>query len=155
MIGIQVTVTEDQNRITVFHRIPGMAANALQRLFHFTFAPGGVESDVDGVGLEMGMINMLQFAQLLIAQHRLADLYHAAMLRAFLQQIEGFTDKGLQGHDHLFTDRVDRRVGHLGEELLEIVGQMLRLIGQHRQGVIGAHGTQGLLGRADHIGKNQ
>ncbi len=59
-------------------------------------------------------------------------------------------DGGVHGHDQLFTDGVDRRVGDLSEELLEIVVKKLRSIGEHSQGRVRAHRTDGFVSARGH-----
>jgi hypothetical protein len=54
--------------------------------------------------------------------------------------------------DDLLADRVDRRVGHLGEELLEIIVEQARLVGEHRERGVVAHGADGLDAVLGHRG---
>ncbi len=54
-------------------------------------------------------------------------------------------DRRLDGHDDLLADGVDRRVGDLGEELLEVAVEQLRPLGEHRERRVVAH-------RADRLG---
>ena len=48
------------------------------------------------------------------------------------------------GGNQLFTNRVQRRIGDLGEKLLEVVVEELRLVGKHGQRRVGAHGAHRL-----------
>jgi hypothetical protein len=67
-------------------------------------------------------------------QHRL--VHFQAQRRVGLvdaEQVGIRADEGHQRHDDLFADRIDRRVRHLGEQLLEIAVERLVLVGQHRQ----------------------
>ncbi len=57
----------------------------------------------------------------------------AAVERRLLEEVLLGADGRLERHDQLLADRVDRRVGHLGEELLEVVEQQLRPVGQARR----------------------
>ena len=54
-------------------------------------------------------------------------------------------DGGLQGHDHRLAQRVDGRVGHLGELLAEPVVERALLPGEHGHGGVVAHGADRLL----------
>ena len=45
-----------------------------------------------------------------------------------LKQITLRANEALQRHDHLLADRIDRRVGDLGEKLFEIVVDQPRLV---------------------------
>ena len=60
------------------------------------------------------------------------------------EQVRPRADHRDQRHHQLLADRIDRRVGDLGEVLLEIVVEQLGLVGQHGDRRVGAH-------RADRI----
>ena len=60
------------------------------------------------------------------------------------QQVRPRPDHRDQRHHQLLADRIDRRVGDLGEVLLEVVVEQLRLARQHGERRVGAH-------RADRI----
>ncbi len=64
---------------------------------------------------------------------------HIAVLRHFLQQIAVPAQIDSRGSHHLLADRVDRRIGHLREELLEVMEQRMVRSGQHRNRRIHAH----------------
>ena len=80
-----------------------------------------------------------QLLQLLVEQHRRAQLDLPGRLGLGVEQVALGTDGGLDRHDDLFPDGVHRRVGHLREQLLEVVEQRLRPVRQHRQRRVGAH----------------
>ena len=63
----------------------------------------------------------------------------AAVLRGLIEQVLLPPDEGPQRGDQFLADGVQRRVGHLGEKLLEVVIKQLVLIGEHGQGRIVAH----------------
>ena len=52
--------------------------------------------------------------------------------------------EGLGAYDDLLADRVDGRVRDLGEELLEVVIQELRLVREHGERRVVAHGADGV-----------
>ena len=78
----------------------------------------------------------------------------AARLRPGLEQIALGSDRRLRRHDDLFADRVDGRIGDLREELLEVVEEELRSLGQHGEWRVGPHRTHGLVARGRH-GRDQ
>ena len=67
-----------------------------------------------------------------------------------VEQVALGADAGAQRHDDRLADRVDRRVGDLREQLLEVAEQRRALIGEHRQRRVVAHRADRLLGRARH-----
>ena len=52
--------------------------------------------------------------------------------------------------DQLLADRVERRVRHLREELLEVLVEQPRLVREHRQRRVGAHRADRLLAARRH-----
>ncbi len=71
-------------------------------------------------------------------------------LGAGLQEVALGPDRHLGGHDDLFADGVDRRVGDLGEELLEVRVEQLRPFREHCQCLVVAHGADRLGTRGGH-----
>ena len=60
-----------------------------------------------------------------------------------------------QAHDQFLPDGVDGRVGHLGEQLLEIIEQERRLSGEDGQRRVISHGAEGLRAFQHHGTDNQ
>ena len=57
-----------------------------------------------------------------VVQHRLIDFEAQRRIDVVdIEQVRLGADEGHQGHHHLFTDRIDRRIGHLSKKLTEIV----------------------------------
>ena len=77
-----------------------------------------------------------------------------AVLRRLIQEIALASDEAGERHDQLFANRIDGRIGHLGEELLEVVEKQLRLVGQARQRRVRAHGADRLLALRSHRSEN-
>ncbi len=71
-----------------------------------------------------------------------------------VEQVGPRPDEGHERHDELLADRVDRRVRHLREVLLEISVQQLRPVGQGRERRVGAHRADRLLAHLGH-GRHQ
>ena len=69
----------------------------------------------------------------------MVQLDQARLVRAFGQDVGVRAEEGHERHDQFFANRVDRRVGDLGEELLEVPVEELRLLRQHRERLVGAH----------------
>ena len=66
------------------------------------------------------------------------------------QQVAFGTDEAFQRHDDLFPRRIDRRVGHLGKQLFEVVVGHARLIAEHGKRRIVTHRTERVFFRANH-----
>ena len=78
------------------------------------------------------------------------DLDPAAGLRRLVHQVGLRADVGHQRHHELLADRIDRRIRHLREQLLEILEQELRPIGQHRERRIRSHRRDRFFAGHDH-----
>ena len=65
----------------------------------------------------------------------------------FGQQVAFRANRRDQRSDDFFANRVQGRVGHLGEQLLEIVVQQLRIVREHGQRRVVAHRTERLRSR--------
>ena len=62
------------------------------------------------------------------------------------KQVALGAEAGREAHHDLLADRVDRRVGDLGEELLEVGEQRRRLVGEHGEREVVAHRADRLRG---------
>ena len=71
-----------------------------------------------------------------------------------VEQVRFRSDEGYQRHHHRFADRVYRRIGHLREQLLEIVIQRLVLVGHDRQRRVVTHRSGRFFGLHRH-GRHQ
>ena len=71
-----------------------------------------------------------------------------------MQQVGFRADGGGDLGNQLLADAVQGRVGDLGEQLLEIIVQQARTVGQHGQGRIGPHRPHGFFPVAGH-GRHQ
>ena len=67
-----------------------------------------------------------------------------------VEQVRPRPDDRDEAHDDLFADRIDRRVRHLGEVLLEVGEQQLRLVRQRRDRRVGAHRADRFLALRRH-----
>src|SRR5438105_11587063 len=81
-----------------------------------------------------------------IGEDRLAHFQPLRARYAFeVEQVRPRPDDRDEAHDQLLPDRVDRWIGHLGEVLLEIGEQELRLIRQSRDRRVVSHRDDGFL----------
>ena len=79
-------------------------------------------------------------------EDRLAHLQPLGVREPFeVEQVRPRPDDRDEAHHQLFADRIDRRVGDLGEVLLEVGEQELRLVRQRRDRRVVAHGADRLL----------
>ena len=102
---------------------------------------------------ESGLVQLTDLHQVHFRQDRIFHLQHPDISAGFLQQVAVGTDiDGCVGDD-LFAKRIDRRIGHLGKQLLEIVRQRPVFLRENGKRDIVAHGGRH-LGTVFRHGKN-
>ena len=95
-------------------------------------------------------VEQLEPRQLVVVQDRDVQRDLPARLGLRVQQVPLAAGAGEDRGDQLLADRVERGVGDLGEELLEVVEQRLGPVGEHGQRRIGAHRPDRLLAGGTH-----
>ena len=100
------------------------------------------------VGLISGQvaltIDLDDLAQGIVVQHRERQHQPATRRWARVEQVTFRTDRVVQRGHQLLADRIQRGVGHLREQLGEVVEQQPRLVTERRQRCVGAHRTERL-----------
>ena len=94
--------------------------------------------------------NAAQFFEIAIGEQRMRQLQRVAVLRSLVQNVALGADVAGERHHQLFADRIDGRIRHLREQLLEVMEQRLRLVGKTGQRRIGAHGSDRLFASGGH-----
>ena len=113
--------------------------------------------DVERLGVEpiLEMADAADLLEILVGQDRLAHFKALAARGAFkVEDVGPRPDEGDEAHDELFADRVDRRVRHLREVLLEVGVEQLRLVRQRRDRRVRAHRADRFLAGHRH-GRHQ
>ena len=145
MIAVNMTVGNDDDRITRTHGVFGLCGQAGQTRLDGFLAPCFGVGNVQFTGLELAVgvtLDVADFFHLVEIQHRLAD-FEADRRIGFIdaQQIGLRSDERYQRGDQFLANRINRRVGDLREQLFEILIQILVLGREHRQWRIVAHGA--------------
>ena len=122
------------------HRPGSLAAEPFQGGLQSAAPVAFREVHLQGLGAEVLDRGLPDSGQLGIGQHGALQLEQAGVPGGLVQQILLAADIAFHRHHHLFPDGIDGRVGHLGEELLEVVVEQRRLVGENRQRRIRAHG---------------
>ena len=87
---------------------------------------------------------------LFVADHRIRDRDLPARLGLRIEQVALGTDRRRHRRDQLLADGVERRVGDLREQLLEVVVEQPRTVREHRQRRVGAHRADRFLALLRH-----
>ena len=98
----------------------------------------------NGFRMEARLIQGADLHQIHTGQNRMIDLQHAAVLRLLIQKVSIGTNVNRGIRDHLLTQGIDRGIGNLGKQLLEIIEQQLVLSGEHGKRNIMSHRGRGL-----------
>ena len=127
MVAVDLAVRDDEDVVAGAHRVLGLRAQRGEARFDAFVAPADRVADVELVRLELAAGVRLDVAQLLHlveVEHRLRHSRRIGGLVSSMPSRFGLGPmKRHQRHHQLFADRVDRRVGHLREELLEVAVQ--------------------------------
>ena len=151
LLCVHRTVADDGAALDGIH---SLSAQRRQFRFHALMAPGQWISDVQRVRTELAVgvaLDVAQLGHVGKVEHRLRHFQaHRRVDLVDVQQVGLGTYKGHQAHHDRFADRIDRRVGDLREQLLEVVVQRFVFVRQHGQGAVVAHRAQGLFAIGRH-----
>ena len=127
VVAVDAAVGDDDDAVAGAHRVLGLGAQARQARLDRLVAPGHRIGDVELEGLELALgvaVDVADLVHLVEIQHRLADLEADRRIDLVdAEQIRLRSDEAHQAHHQILADRIDRRVGHLREQLLEVVVQ--------------------------------
>ena len=151
-LGTGGAVGEDEDVDARRDVVGRLVAHVGQALLHPRRALVDRPRDVDRVRAEDVGGDRAQRLELGVAQDRLVHHELMGVLGTLGEQVALGAHAGPQRHDDRLAGRVDRRVGDLREELLEVAEQRRALVGEDRQRGVVAHRADGLLARARHRG---
>ena len=127
-IGAGGPIGEHDQCEAIVDRLGGLGADPLDGGPQAGVALTPRVGDIDRLRLPAPMVEALDGGQLLVGEDRVGHAQPMALLRGGLEQIALRPDVAFQRHDHLFADRIDRRIGDLCKELLKVVGDEPRLV---------------------------
>ena len=125
MFGVERAVGHDQDVVAGAHGVHRLRTERRQARFHTLHAPGERVADVELEAAELVrrvIPDRADLRHVLEVEHRLADFQaHRRIDVVDVEQIGLRTDEAHQRHHELLADRVDRRIGDLRKQLLEVV----------------------------------
>ncbi len=152
-VGSNLPVRHDDDVVAAAHGVFGALTQPCQRVAHSRRALLGRISDVERLRVE-GVFEVSDRANLFeirIRQDRLAHFEALAPRCAFqVEYVRPRSDERHEAHHQLFADRIDRRVGHLREVLLEIGVEHFRMVGERRDRRVRSHRADRFLARHRH-----
>ena len=153
IVGVMAAIGQDDDVVAFGDRLRAAVAEFFDRFAEPGAAVGYGEEDRQGDRLEAMWVagrKMADLLELFVREDRRGHLQLMGRLRFGLQEVSLRADRHLGGHDDLFADGVDRRVGDLGEELLEVGVEQLGPLGEHRQSGVVAHCADRLRASGGH-----
>jgi hypothetical protein len=104
---------------------------------------GAVQAaDLHGNAVALGVLNVGDLGELVVVDHRERQLDLGLADLLGIQEVAVGADGTGQRRHELFADGVQRRVGHLGEGLHEVIEEQPGALGQHGHGSVRAHGAE-------------
>ncbi len=149
-LGTEVAVRQDQDVGVVVDVAGSLSAHVVEPKLHPVGSGLDRPRDVERGGVEHVVGDLPQLLELVITQDRLIHDQDVGLVGHLVEQVDLGADPGLQAHHHVLADRVDRRIGDLREQLLEIGEQRRLAIGEHGQGGVVAHARHRLLALGRH-----
>ena len=144
--GVHPAVTEDEDAAALVEGLGCLARQPVHGRFERTRpSVGGVEEG-QRVRLKHPLgLDGRESRHLLVGEDGSRQGEAVALLRRLIQGVAVRTGGGRQRHHQRLANRVDGGIGDLGEELVEVTEQTRRLVAEHRQGRVVAHGARRLV----------
>ena len=92
--------------------------------------------------LEPDAVDRAQAVELVVGEHRAFEAHETAGVAAVFQKVAVVADVEHRRGDEAFAQRIDWRVRNLGKQLVEVVEEAARLLGEARKRRVGAHGRK-------------
>ena len=154
LVGVDGAVAQDQDVVAPLDGVDRLGTQRSQLGFDAFAGPGQRVGHVEHVAAELALRvrgNIAQLGHIGKVQHRLADFKTQRRVDLIdVEQIGFGADEAVEAHHDRLANRVDRRIGHLGEQLLEVVVQRFVFVGQHRQRAVVAHRPDGFFAIGGH-----
>ena len=149
---IGVPVRQDDDVHAVLDRLADLAADALERPSQAVAAGERREQRANRACLEarVGLFDVEDLVQADVVEDRVGQLEHVTGPGAGLEDVSLRTDLLADRGHQLLADRVERRVRHLREQLLEVVVEQAGSFGEHGDGRVGAHRAERFHAVAHH-----
>ena len=143
-LGAEVAVGEDDDVHPARDERGRLGADGREATLHASRPLGNRPRHVDRARLEHRVVDLPELLELRVAQDRLRHDELVAVVGRLAQQVDLGADARLEAHHDRLTQRIDRGVRDLSEQLLEVREEGRALIGQRRERDVVAHRAGGL-----------
>ena len=144
-LTIDATIAQDEDVHFLFlDQSARHQANFFHRLHQAFLAARDAEEGRQHADTQARQIHAADLGEVFVGDDRPLELEAAAIRGLRIQQVAFRAQACFGRGDDLFTDRIDRRIRDLREQLLEIVIEQARFVRQHRKRRVVAHGAHRL-----------
>ena len=143
--GIDVPVTEDQHGCAGLDLLRGEAADPLESGHEPGRTGVTVKDHRNGLRRKLALRDVPELLEVVVGEHGVWHLEPLRLRGTLFEEVSAGTQRGHQRHHRLLANGIDRRVGHLREELLEVVEQRQRPLAQHGKRRVVAHRSDRFL----------
>ncbi len=150
MLGVDVPIAENDQRRALVDGLLSLGADAVEMGLETLRPFGDRETAAHRGGMEGTILEREDLLDFGVGEHRGLQAQELRVRGRLIEPVAVLAGEDLDGHDELLADRVDRRVSHLREELLEIGVKQARLAREHGQRRIVAHRADGFLAGLAH-----
>ena len=141
-VGTDVPIREDQQHGTGLGGSLGLFTDAQDGRFQALF---GLEVEADHLMAIVLPFQCQQLVEVGVEQDRRLEQHPVGVAEGLVEHVLLAADTGGQRHDVVFPQRIDGRVGDLGEHLAEVVIQSALAGGEHRHRGVIPHGAHRFL----------
>ena len=145
VVVVGVAVGQNQDIGPVAGEVLCRGTDVFDGCFEASLLAVGPEDDIYRAGFKAGMVGVFDAGEVFIAEDGAVQVDEARPFRAEPDIGRCPAQHGKNGHHAALPDGVNGRVGDLGKELFEVVGQVLALPGKDGKGGIGPHGARRFL----------
>ena len=147
-------VGEDDDGDFPVHRFLDLGTKLVDARLEPVFSGRGVPCAIEHMRGETVLGHVGDLIELVVEEDRGLERDGFAMLGRFLKDVALRAETRAERHDRPLADRVDGRVGHLGEALFEIGVKQARVGGEDGERDVIAHREHGFLRALDHGREN-
>ena len=147
------TVAQHHDVHAIANRSLDVFGKLLERSLQRALAGIAAVHGTEPAGLKANTVNRANAVELLLAQQRALQAHQLAGRTGVLEQVAVVAQVERGRSHHMLAQGVDRRVRDLGKQLIEVVKERARLLGQAGQRRIDAHRSErclALLGHGTH-----